>query len=331
MTATSAHQNPGDDRLQSVNDALRTRYWSWTLLDQDEATCGLLELLCNRLPHISPQSWDSRFAFGGIYVNGIEALADAPLPVPCKVEYYEPKFEIAEAKEIFPEFKENYVIFRDEHILVAYKPAGLSSMPAKEQRHFSLRASIEKLVQTTIHMPSRLDVSAQGIVLMSISAAAHATLQRAFEMRSVSKTYLCASSHRPHWEERQVSAIIGRDPTHPVLRTTDTALGKSAETTFRFLGTYSHESGDCHVMSARPITGRTHQIRVHAAHENVPLLGDRFYGGAPRSYLHLVAHSISCRHPISGKIFSCSLPQSLQPDWAQSFSDRIFTQNEWGK
>jgi 23S rRNA-/tRNA-specific pseudouridylate synthase len=320
MTESNTYHQGLEGQLQSVNDALRTRYWSWTLLDPTETTCTVFELLCKRLPHISEESWSARFAFGGIYVNGIEAVADLPLPTPCKVEYYEPKFDISEAAKVFPEFKEDYVIYRDEHILVAYKPAGLSSMPAKEQRHFSLKASIEKLVGTSIHMPSRLDVSAQGIVLMSISTSAHAALQRAFEMRDVSKTYLCASGDRPRWEESRVTATIGRDTVHPVLRTTRTGSGQSAETIFRFLGTHTDQSGDCHVMSAQPITGRTHQIRVHAAHECVPLLGDRFYGGTPRAYLHLLAYSIACRHPVSGEYFSCSLPPPLQPEWAQKFS-----------
>lgn len=329
MTPTNSQQASSDDRLTAINDALRTRYWSWTLLDPGEAGRNLVQLLIERLPHIPPQSWESRFAFGGVYVNGIEALTDLPLPTPCKVEYYEPKFDIASAQTVFPEFKEDYVIYRDEHILAAYKPPGLSSMPAKEQRHFSLKASIEKIVQTSIHMPSRLDVSAQGLVLMSISPVAHAALQRAFEMRCVSKTYVCASNHRPTWDECRVTATIARDPLHPVLRTTATKLGQSAETLFRSLGAHSSEREDCYVnvMSAHPITGRTHQIRVHAAHENVALLGDRFYGGAARAYLHLVSHSVACKHPVTGESFSCTLPLSLQPDWARSFSNQIAAHN----
>jgi 23S rRNA-/tRNA-specific pseudouridylate synthase len=110
------------------------------------------------------------------------------------------------------------VVYRDDDILIAYKPAGLSSMPAKEQRHFSMKASIEALVQRSIHMPSRLDVSAQGLLVTSISARAHARLQQAFESRQVTKRYLCASRQRPPWSETRVTLPIARDPRHPVLR-----------------------------------------------------------------------------------------------------------------
>jgi 23S rRNA pseudouridine1911/1915/1917 synthase len=323
MTTADSQHTSAEERIQAVNTALRTQYWSWTLLDKRDTGRSLLQLLIERLPHIAPESWESRFAFGGIYVNGIEALQDLQLPTPCKIEYYEPKFNLTAAHEVFPEFKDDYVIYRDEHILVAYKPAGLSSMPAKEQRHFSLKASIERVVQGSVHMPSRLDVSAQGIVLMSISPAAHASLQKTFETRTVIKTYLCASDRKPGWSDHRVTAPIARDPAHPVLRTARLGTGQTAETAFKFLGTYSYEGAESFVMSAYPVTGRTHQIRVHAAHENVPLLGDRFYGGAPRSYLHLISYSIECKHPVTRKHFSCILPLSLQPEWIRTFSARI--------
>lgn len=326
MTTSDEQSGASSERSQAVTEALRTRYWSWTLLSAEESNRTLLELLLERLPHITPASWESRFAFGGVYINGIEALQDQTLPIPCKVEYYEPKFDLSSAHEIFPAFRDDYVLYRDEHILVAYKPPGLSSMPAKEQRHFSLKASIEKFVQTSVHMPSRLDVSAQGVVLISISQAAHAPLQKTFETRAITKTYICASHRRPEWSDRTVTAKIGRDESHPVLRTTHTSTGQSATTIFRFLGICSDNAQESFVMSAHPITGRTHQIRVHAAHERIPLLGDRFYGGDPHPYLHLVSYSISCLHPITHKPFTCSLPVHLQPDWVGRYSAQVTTE-----
>ena len=316
-----SHDNTQSDevRARAVADALRTRYWCWTIHSQSETPPTLRKLLCDRLPHIPEDSWPSRFVFGGIYINGLEALDDQPLTAPCRIEYYEPKFEISAAALVFPEFKSEYVLFQDEHILIAYKPAGLSSMPAKEQRHFSVKASIERLLGTVVHMPSRLDVSAQGLIIMSISPLAHAELQKAFEMRRISKTYVCASDRKPDWKCKIVSAQIGRDSLHPVLRTTKTTVGQQAETIFDYLG----ENGtgkQRHILSARPITGRTHQIRVHAAHESIPLLGDRFYGGAAHSHLHLVSYALSCLHPVSKKPFSFSLPPQLHPDWMSDIS-----------
>ena len=217
MTNTPTTGEPSSAILDAVNDALRTTYWCWTYHTADTVPPSLLTLLTHHLAHIDPTSWEQRLDFGGVYINGQPAYHDQQLPVPCRVEYYEPKFPIAEAHTVFPPFKDEYVIFRDEHILVVYKPPALSSMPAKEQRHYSLKASLEKLTGTQVHMPSRLDVSAQGIVITSISPLAHANLQRSFEHRRVEKTYICASHNNSPWEEKIITAPIGRDPLHPVL------------------------------------------------------------------------------------------------------------------
>jgi tRNA pseudouridine32 synthase/23S rRNA pseudouridine746 synthase len=307
--------------LAIVNDTLRTHYWSWVMYELPLAQSSLVPFLLHNLPHISPDSWEERFAFGGVYVNGREALGDLNLPTPCKIEYYEPKFDISQAQSVFPEFKDEYVIYRDEHIIAVYKPPGLSSMPAKEQRHFSVKASVEQLTGTSIHMPSRLDVSAQGIMIMSCSENAHARLQQAFERRQVLKEYRCASTTSCSWSTKCADMPLGRDPLHPVLRRVDHVHGKQALTDFTVLGTSL--SGDMlvTVFRALPTTGRTHQIRVHAAACGVPLAGDRFYNGAPAPYLHLVSYAVALQHPITGLELQLTLPQQLRPLWTESNID----------
>lgn len=303
--------------LAIVTDTLRTHYWSWTLHKLLPEQSTLVAFLVQNLSHIDPGSWEGRFAFGGVFVNGREALGDLALPVPCKIEYYEPKFDIAQARAIFPEFKDEYLIYRDEHIIAVYKPPGLSSMPAKEQRHFSVKTSVEQLTGRSIHMPSRLDVSAQGLMIMSCSELAHARLQQAFEHRQVIKEYRCASAAPRLWNTKCADMPIGRDPLHPVLRKVDPVNGKYALTDFTSLG--SSLSGDLpvEVFRALPTTGRTHQIRVHAAASGIPLAGDRFYDGAPAPYLHLVSYAISVNHPVTGEKLQLTLPQQFRPQWTE--------------
>jgi tRNA pseudouridine32 synthase/23S rRNA pseudouridine746 synthase len=301
--------------LESINDCLRTKYWSWTFLNPSDAPRTLLDLFHAELPHIHPNTWAERFDFGGIYINGRAILTDQILPTPCKVEYYEPKFEISLAAQIFPPFKEEYIVYRDEHVLVAYKPAGLSSMPAKEQRHFSMKAYLERYVGKTIHMPSRLDVSTQGLIIASISPEAHAGLQQAFEHRLVDKQYLCATLALPPWNQLTVALPIGRSQDHPVLRAIDHESGQNALTKFSVLGNSESDGTPVTVFSAKPLTGRTHQIRVHASNSGAALLGDRFYGGAPADSLHLVSFSITCWHPITGSEVNVTLPDSLRAGW----------------
>jgi tRNA pseudouridine32 synthase/23S rRNA pseudouridine746 synthase len=272
-------------------------------------------VLKRELPQIDPLSWPERFDFGGVYVNGREALGDQALPFPCRVEYYEPKFPIATAHEIFPAMTEESIIYRDQYIAVAYKPPGLPSMPAKEQRHYSAKHQLERLLNSTIHMPSRLDVSAQGLLLVSHSKLAHAQLQQTFERRLAHKEYRCASAAALDWQQREVSLSIARDPRHPVLRIASKDQGLSAHTTFEALNTITTQNAEISIMKAIPLTGRTHQIRVHAAAIGAPLLGDRFYGGAPATHLHLVSYSVSCRHPVTNSEFTVTAPSHLLPSW----------------
>lgn len=278
----------------------------------------LLQVLERGLPHIALDSWPERFDFGGVYVNGHLADGDQTLPFPCRVEYYEPKFNISEASTIYPALDEDSIVYRDDDIAVAYKPARLSSMPAKEQRHFSLKKSLETLLGVTIHMPSRLDVSARGLVLVSISPRAHAPVQQAFESRRVIKRYLCATKNECAWDRKVERGLIGRDPRHPVLRISPATEGQSAETIFTNLGEGVSSGEVVAILCAQPVTGRTHQIRVHAAANHVPLYGDMFYGGASAAYLHLASAYISFEHPLHARRIELALPERFQADWMRS-------------
>jgi len=305
------------DRRQKIDDALRTRYWTWTFLSHEDCPARVIDVLHSKLPHIDTISWPERFDFGGIYINGREARSDDPLPIPCRIEYYEPKFAIRDASSVFPKFNEDLIVYHDEHIAVAYKPPKLSSMPAKEQRHFSLKRSLEKIFNTTIHMPSRLDVSAQGLIIVSLSPAAHAPLQQAFETRHVTKKYLCASALPCSWSTKRITLPIARDPLHPVLRRTTITDGQRAETIFSNLSSACSGDTQLQIVCAQPITGRTHQIRVHATSLNIPLFGDLFYGGAEASYLYLVSSLIECKHPVTRAPLQFIIPERLQHDWIE--------------
>jgi tRNA pseudouridine32 synthase/23S rRNA pseudouridine746 synthase len=304
-----------------VEETLRTRYWSWSLFEEDSACTSLLAVLLRKLPHIDETSWTERFDFGGIYVNGLAASGDQRLPYPCKIEYYEPKFEIRDARDVFPAFESDFLLYVDDDIAVAYKPPKLPSMPAKEQRHYSLKSSLEKVLARTVHMPSRLDVSVRGLVVVSISQRAHAPLQRAFESRRVQKSYRLATTAPCSSAEFRVDLNIARDRTHPVLRTVSTSEGKSALTLFERSHTTYSDKHAITVLRAYPVSGRTHQIRVHAADAGIPILGDNFYGDTGADSLHLVSYELNIEHPISGKPMSFALPLTFCPAWVRPVED----------
>lgn len=275
-----------------------------------ECPATLVASLCSLAPHVDPAEWPRRLAWGGVYVNGLPAAADTQLLAPCKVEYYEPKFDIERAQEFFPAFKTEYIIFEDEDLLVSFKPAGLPCHPAKEQTHFNLRSAIESYLGRKVHMPSRLDMSTQGIVLVSKSPRMHGKCQKLFSERRIDKTYLFETDRRADWREYDLSAPIGRDPRHSVLRRVIDS-GREARTRFRLAA----DSGDRFVFIAKPLTGRTHQIRVHAAYLGLPINGDKFYGGSEAQGLRLLSFGLGFLHPFTGRALELTLPEALRPDW----------------
>lgn len=196
---------------------------------------------------------------------------------------------------------------------IVFKPLRMPSVPAKDQRYFSLKGSLEKLFKKKVHMPSRLDVSVQGVVAISLSTQMHPQLQRLFEDRQITKEYRLFTGLTPPAQSWEVDAHIDRDPTHAVLRRVVSEGGKSSLTKFTTLS--SNDAAGGWLVAAQPLTGRTHQIRLHASHSGIPIDGDNFYGGRDRPELHLTSYKISFIHPIKNQKFEFELPKNLQSSW----------------
>lgn len=299
---------------QRIKDAFSSNYWCFEHYGPE--TPMLVPYLRNAIPHIDPESWKERLEFGGIFVNGLNADRDVLLPIPAKVEYYEPKFQIHDAKNYYNHFNKEYVIYEDVDLIVSYKPNRLPSMPAKEQRHFNLKSYLEKHLGQTIHLPSRLDTSTQGMLIASKTERMHGPLQRLFENKRIQKYYLLESSATAPWCTLSVKDPIGKTKEHPVLRTVHGSDPKNAQTDFRKIG-------DTPFLIAKPLTGRTHQIRVHSSSVGLPIRGDNFYGGAHSSQLHLLSFALSFIHPFSEEKVDIFLPSPLFPNWAKPIYDDL--------
>jgi 23S rRNA pseudouridine1911/1915/1917 synthase len=173
-----------------------------------------------------------------------------------------------------------------------------------------------------------LDKDTSGVILVAKTDAAHQALQAQFKERLVQKTYLALVHGWISPARGEINAPIGRDP-HDRQRMAVAPLsrGRSAVTRYTVRGYYEQTSGvrgaagaappRYTLIACHPLTGRTHQIRVHLAHIRHPIVGDTVYGGrkaaldCPRQFLH--AERIRFRLPATGQEveFSAPLPEDL--------------------
>lgn len=179
------------------------------------------------------------------------------------------------------------VIYEDENVVVVNKPAGMVVHPAPGHEAGTLvnalLARIPALAEwaetETDDSPRpgivhRLDKQTSGLILVAKHEEARRFLQRQFKQRKVEKTYLALVEGRLQPPQGIIDAPIGRDPHHRQRMTVLSRGGREAQTSYRvieYLDGYS-------LVSVRPITGRTHQIRVHFAAIGHPVAGDRVYG-----------------------------------------------------
>lgn len=299
-----------------ISHALNTDYHRWDIYWLSRTTtCREFLLEHFTLPGV--QDWNSFFSFSGIYTNGKPCAPTDALPCPCRLEIYVPKTSVEVCIREYSAFTpEKDIIFDEAGIVVVYKPARLHTMPAREQRLYSLKKALSEFFETDIHMPSRLDFSTQGLVLTSRSTATHDYAQQLYQRRRIKKGYLLATNRTPIFETKTLTAAIGQDPRHAVLRKVVARGGQKATTHFIYLGKNSQGT---HTVLAIPETGRTHQIRVHAAHLGIPIAGDTFYNGPAAERLHLLCACLEFPLPGSTALTTVLAPVSHLPDWASSF------------
>ena len=294
--------------LVRVKNTLESEYYCWILWTPAEANGTLIDTLREKFTKPNTEYWENKLALGGIYINGVPAFCDQALPFPCKLECY---FSKPDAK--YPAFDPAWIVYQDDYILVCFKPYGLPTQAPRDQLQFNLRTYLQHHLGQTIHMPSRLDTSVCGLVLASLNPGHHSFIQEQYS-DTAEKYYLMEVSGDVGWEEKNVDLPIAKHDAHPVLRRI-APHGKKALTIFRRLANTANHST---YLQARPVTGRTHQIRLHAAAIGKPIIGDNFYGGANSPDLHLVSYSISVNHPIRHNRLRVDLPPVLLPSWASA-------------
>ncbi len=217
------------------------------------------------------------------------------------------------------------ILHEDDDLLVVNKPAGLnthSPAPFASEglydwlRHRDLRWQRLAIIQ-------RLDKETSGVLVFTKTPAANASLTEQFTQRSVQKTYLLLSDRPLPRTEIQCRSQLIRLGDKYISR--PLGAGPEARTTFRSL---PDSLPPYFVIEATPETGRTHQIRVHAADLGIPILGDVTYGGSPFRRVCLHAAALTFHHPTHGQQVTFTAPHRFQEDPRSALREALWPADE---
>ena len=210
------------------------------------------------------------------------------------------------------------ILYEDDAILALDKPAGILMHPSFHRNTGTLANFVAGYYARSgqacaVHPVSRLDRDTFGVVLLAKNAHVHGLLMDAQRRGDLRKTYQALTWGCPDPPEGIWDAPLGRVPGESLLRRVDPA-GKIARTEYRVLET----EGGLARLELHPLTGRTHQLRVHCAHAGGPILGDSQYGNSQAmafgfSGQQLLAKALSLPHPLTGEAVTLKSRQSLPP------------------
>ena len=238
----------------------------------------------------------------GIRVNGESRRTNYPVRsgdvITVRMEEEEPEYPAEEGSLD--------ILYEDDYLLVVDKPAGMLIHPSRSKNDGTLANFVFGYYQKTgqksaFHPMTRLDRDTFGIVLLAKNAHVHALLQTA----EVEKTYHAIVYGVPEAESGVIDAPIARRPLPSLLRYVGEE-GKPSVTEYKVLEC----DGKLCKLALRPITGRTHQLRVHCSHMGWPILGDPQYGSEESMAVSAemaVPHQLLCArklvftHPVTGK------------------------------
>ena len=212
---------------------------------------------------------------------------------------------------------EPVIIYEDKSIIVVSKPSGMPSVPGLDGKVSLQEWLIGKYGEQSVHAVHRLDMDTSGVIVFAKSPEAGVNLRKQFEEHTVQKTYKARLSAPDTLYARilnkgdkgRIVLSIGHDYDERPRQKVDPTHGKPAVTDYEVAESYPDGTTD---IIFHPVTGRTHQLRVHSAHASGlcrPILGDLLYGGHSicshgEKRLHLHALSITLKHPVSEEIIN---------------------------
>ncbi|MFC3031011.1 RluA family pseudouridine synthase [Pseudoalteromonas fenneropenaei] len=197
--------------------------------------------------------------------------------------------------------------YQDDDFVIINKPSGLLSNPGRAEVTFDCALTRLEKQLGSIYLVHRLDCSTSGVMVYAKSKKVEIDLKVQFQNRTTSKVYVAEVQGHLAQQEGCIDLPLAKDSDNVPKQKVCYEQGKSAVTYYRVLERRANST----LVELKPVTGRTHQLRVHMLALGHPILGDDFYGdaaclaAAPR--LHLHAQSLSFAHPTSKERVSFSV------------------------
>jgi len=189
-----------------------------------------------------------------------------------------------------------HILYQDEQILAVNKPAGLPVLPDGWEKDAPYLVKILEEEHGKIWIVHRLDKTTSGVIIFARTAEAHRALNIQFENHDADKIYHAIMEGDPKWNEKTAKFPLRANVGNKHRTAVDDKNGKPSETRYRILKRYQEAA----LVEAKPMTGRTHQVRVHAYALGHPLVGDILYGASETDLISrpaLHAYSLAITHP----------------------------------
>lgn len=244
---------------------------------------------------------------GQLLESGFNVTVRIPPPVPT---------------DLVPEDIPLDVLFENEDLIVVNKPAGMVVHPAAGHTGGTLVNAVlgydpdmegigGEERPGVVH---RLDKETSGLILLARNERAHRSLQDQFRLRKVEKTYLALVDGKPPTPSGRVETYIGRDPRHrKQMAIVSGSRGREAISEYETIESFKSHT----LLEFHPLTGRTHQIRLHCAFLGCPIVGDKVYGrkkpsiAINRHFLHAYRLKIVLPGEKEPRVFEAALPDEL--------------------
>ena len=279
------------------------------------------KFLVTQLPDYSRSRLQGLITDGFVKVDGIQVVKSGwMVKLGDTVELILPPVH---SSELVPENIPLQVVFENKDLMVVNKPAGMVVHPAAGHDtgtlvHAALAHAPEMEGISGEQRPGvvhRLDKETSGLILLAKNDHAHHMLQDQFRLRKVVKVYQALVDGHPPTPTGRIEAPIGRDPSHrKQMAIVPAEKGREAQTEYKTLESFAQHA----LLEVHPLTGRTHQIRIHLAFVHCPIVGDTLYGHRhptlpiSRHFLHAARLTIQLPGESIARTFSAPLPPELE-------------------